>query len=85
MAFLYHLSSFDFEEKITSIRFSKRQVIFLSSNFSNRKNLLGAIYIYPKKLCLLFDFINLKKGVDLKHTNEHTHTGEKPYQCKESG
>ena len=58
MAFLYHLSSLDFKEKITSIRFSKRQVIFLSFDFSNRKNLLGAIYIYPKKLCLLFDFIN---------------------------
>jgi hypothetical protein len=35
------------------------------------KKLLGAIYIYPKKLCLLFDFVNFKKCVDLKHTNHH--------------
>ena len=62
------LSSFDFEEKITSVRFSKRQVIFLLFDFSGRKKLIGAIHLYPKKLCLLFDFVNLRKGADPKNT-----------------
>ena len=52
---------FRYWQKITSGRFSKRQVIFLLFDFSDWKKLLGAIYIYPKKTMPAILLRKLKK------------------------